>query len=415
MTAGELIDKAIRVLNFCVFYETVLLVRRALVSAAALAAVIALRKTILKNRVFLKGAAWALFLPVLFAGKLRCFDESGAGMIFSYWWRGVGIKHIWVCWLYFCAMALYAAVLFGGRRKLNRLAAGMKRGEVEGTAVYVADIPVTPATIGVFRPKIVIPEAILREYGREELETIMLHEKLHIRLGHLYVYLFWDVLRVLLWINPLLAAGTKYLREDMEEICDRVTIQRSGGNAYAYGQLLLKSMRTLRAETDNLYAAFSGDTGYQNTRRRITSIAGYTPYKRAAAAGAIAAAALCAAGAIAWTQNISYARNIENESMLVYGYDNGEVSFVDYDSDTLCRMISYDDRCVYVNREAFDRYLYQNRAEGEIFVVFGGFVKLPGIGGIGYTCQYEGGTEKIIQIPYDNREDDWLVSLCKLL
>lgn len=50
-------------------------------------------------------------------------------------------------------------------------------------------MPVTPSTMGVFRHKIVIPEIILKEYSREELQTILLHEKTHIRLGHLLFYL----------------------------------------------------------------------------------------------------------------------------------------------------------------------------------------------------------------------------------
>lgn len=416
MTVQAFGDKAIQVLNFCAFYYATLLIRCALVSAAAFAVMAALRKTVLKNKVFLKGAIWALFIPVLFAGKMKVFDESGMGKIVSYWWRGVGAKHIWICWLYFCVAALYAALLLHGRKKLKKLTAGMEQREVCDTRVYVTNIPVTPSTIGVLRPKIVLPEVILKEYSREELETILLHEKVHIRLGHLVLYLFWDVLRVLLWINPLLSAGAKYFREDMEEICDWVTLQRSGGDAYTYGQLLLKSMRTLQAEADHfhLYAAFADDTGYETIRRRMTKIAGYRPYKRIAATGTIAVSALCAAGMIGWTQNISYARNIESESILIYGYDGDNVTFVD-DSDILCRMIAYDESYVYVDSAAFDNYLYQSGAKGEIFIVFGGFVKLPGIGGLGYMCEYESGPEEIIQIPYENYKSNWLIKFYRLL
>lgn len=64
------------------------------------------------------------------------------------------------------------------------------------------------------------PEVILKEYDQKEFQAILLHEKTHIRLGHLLCYFLWDILRVLLWLNPFLGIGTKYFREDMEEICD---------------------------------------------------------------------------------------------------------------------------------------------------------------------------------------------------
>lgn len=416
MTVQEFGDTAMRILNFCVFYYAVLLVRCALVSVAAFAIVLALRKTILKNRVFLKGAIWVLFILVLFAGKMKFFDENRMGMMFSYCCRYIGNKHIWVCWLYFCVAASYAALLFHRRRKLKKLIVGLEQREVDGTSVLVTNIPVTPSTIGVFRPKIVMPEVILKEYDREELQTILLHEKVHIQLGHLLLYLFWDVLRVLLWINPLITTGTKYFREDMEEICDWVTIQRSKGDAYTYGQLLLKSMRSLQTEAGNfnLYATFAGDTGYQNIRQRITKIARYKPYNRIMSVGTIITVMLCMVWAIGWIQNMSYARNIEDESMLIYGYDSDNVTFIDY-GDALCQMISYDDNYVYVDSETFDNYLCQNNAEGEIFIVFGGFLKLPGIGGLSHMCQYESNAEKIVQIPYENYKNDWLINFYRLL
>lgn len=404
-------------INFCIFYYTVLLVRCALVSFAVFAFVIALRKAILKNNVFLKGAMWALFVPVLFAGKLKVFDESRTGMIFSNCLRIIGDKHIWICWLYICGVFLYAALLIHKRRKLKKLVAGMEKRKVDGTSVYVTNIPVTPYAVGVFRPKIVMPEVMLKEYAGKELQTILLHEKIHIRLGHLLLYLLWDILRVLLWINPLLSVGTRYFREDMEEICDWVTIQRSTGKAYTYGQLLLKSMRVLQAESEdfNMYATFAGDKEYRNIRQRVTRIAAYRPYKQIAAVGTLIAIMFCAAGTIFGIKEVSYDRNIEDVFVMVYGYKNGDVTFIDY-GDELYRMISYDDSYVYVDSEAFDSFLYENNADGDIYIVFGGFLKLPGIGGGGNSCLYEKDAEEnIARIPYENNEDYWLIKLYKML
>lgn len=417
MTVEEFVNSGIQLFNFCAVYYVIQLVRCVLFSFVVFAFVVLMRKTVLKNSVFLKGALWSLFLPVLFVGKLKFFYESSVGIILFSWWNGIFINHVWVGWLYLCGVFIYAVWLFYKRRKLKNMVRGMEKRKVDDTIIYVTNLPVTPSTIGVFRPKIVMPAVILKEYDRKELQAILLHEKTHIRLGHLLFYFLWDVLRVLLWLNPLLTIGTKFFREDMEEICDWVTIRRSKGKAYTYGQLLLKSMRILQEESKdfNMFATFVGDEEYQNIRQRVTRIARYRPYKRIVTVSILVVSVLCVMGTVIWIKDISYDRYNENDIMFTYGYDGRNVTFFD-DSDALHQMVSYDDSYVYVDREAFENYLHNNHAAGDIFIVFGGFYKLPGVGGTGCTCYYESGSEdSIVKIPYENPLSDWRVRLLKML
>lgn len=80
------------------------------------------------------------------------------------------------------------------------------------------------------------------------------------------------------------------------------------------------------------------------------------------------------------------------------------------------QMISYDDRYVYVDREAFEKFLKEREASGEIFIVFGGFYKLPGLGGMGYSCRYAPGLgDWESRIPYEKPKEDWLVTLVKMM
>ncbi len=416
MTVQEFWDSGIGLLNVCAVYYVIQLLRCVLLSFPVCAIVFTLRKTVLKNRVFLKGAVWSLFIPVLFMGRMRFFYENKTGVKLFTSWTVTCRNHIWICWLYVWGVSAYAALLFYRRRKLKKSLAGMEKRKVWDTVIYVTKMPVTPSTMGVFRHKIVMPEIILKEYSREEFQTILLHEKTHIRLGHLLFYLLWDILRTLLWLNPFLTIGTKYFREDMEEICDFVTIQRSGWKAYEYGRLLLKSKRILQAENENfnMYAAFAGDKAYKSLRQRVTKIAGYRPYKRVWAALALTFAMVCVTAAVLKIHNISYGRYTEDERILVYGYDNGSVTFFD-DSSALQEMISYDNNYVYVDKNAFENFLWENHAEGQIYIVFGGFVKLPGFAGGGYSCLYERNSEdKKIRLFYGNQEKN-ITNLFKYL
>ena len=404
-------------INLCAVYYVIQLVRCVLISFAAAGVILFLRSTLLKNRVFLKSALWSLLLPVLFVGKMKFFYEHTIGVLLFTWWNTILANHLWISRLYLTVVILYAAHLIHQKRKLKKLTAGMEKRNVEGTIVYVAKMPVTPSTIGIFKPRIVMPEVMLKEYNSTELQTILLHEKTHIQLGHLLFYFLWDILRVILWLNPFLTIGTRYFREDMEEICDFVTIQRSQRKAYTYGQLLLKSMRILQAESEdfNMYATFTGDKEYQNIRQRVTRIARYKPYRRIVAVSTLIAAVLCIAATGIWINNISYDRNIANNAIYTYGFDGKNVTFQDT-NDELQQMISYDDNFVYVDRKTFESYLQENNASGEIIIVFGGFYKLPGVGGIGCHCFYEfGSKEQVVKIPYENPMSDWRVKLLKIL
>ena len=275
-------EKGISFLNLCAVFYVIQLIRCAMISLVVFAVVFLLRKTLLKNRVFLKGALWSLFVPVLFAGKMKFFYENTVGVILFTWWTGIFTRNIWMNWSYLCVVFILGVRLVYERRRLKKLIAGMEKRNLDDTTVYVTQMPVTPSTIGVLRPKIIIPALMWKEYDQKELQTILLHEKTHIRSGHLLFYFLWDVLRVLLWVNPLLSIGTKFLREDMEEICDWATMQRSRQKAYSYGQLLLKSMRILQVESKdfNMYAAFAGDKEYRDIRQRVTRISQYKPYKQ---------------------------------------------------------------------------------------------------------------------------------------
>ncbi len=414
MTVQEFWNSGIHFLNLCAVYYVMQLARCVLFSFMLFALIFLLRKTVLKNRVFLKGAIWSLFIPVLFIGKMKFFYENRIGVALFSWLTAICMNHVWICWLYLCGMFIYAALLFRRRKKLKKLITRMKKRNIDGTSVYITNIPVTPSTIGVFRPKIIMPEVILKEYDQKEFQTILLHEKTHIRLGHLLFYLLWDILRVLLWLNPFLAIGTKYFREDMEEICDWVTIRRSDGKAYGYGQLLLKSMRILQAESEdfNMYATFAGDKEYQNIRQRVTRIARYRPYKRLAAISIFVVTMLCVIGAVEWVQGVSYDRYNEDESILVYQYDSECTILSD---NSLRQMISYDDSYVYVDRAAFESFLQKNNATGEIHIVFGGFYKLPGFVSVGFSCLYQRSEDKIVKIPYEKSMNDWKVKLLKVL
>ena len=84
----------------------------------------------------------------------------------------------------------------------------------------------------------------------------------------------------MLWINPLLLLIEKKLRSDMEQICDRATIQQSGGEPEEYGKLILQSSIWFRNDTAHVSATFTDDRVFRDMKSRFERIRDYCPYDR---------------------------------------------------------------------------------------------------------------------------------------
>ena len=404
-------------INFCTVYYTTQLVRCAAFSFVLIGLVMLLRKIHFSERTFLRGMSWALFLVIPFLGRLKMFYENAA--VLKATWRITAVTASWL-WgdrIYMAGILVTAICIFGKRIRLQRTVSGMEKAMFENVRIYVTDMNITPFTVGLLKPKIVLPKVMADSYSKDELKSVIQHEQTHIRLGHLWFGFAWDMLRCLLWINPLLTVFQKHFRADMEDICDRVCIQSSRRTAHEYGMVLLKTLKLLSSESETAppTVTYAGEREFEDMKRRMGEIAGFRPYRKKLCVGMVATAFLMIAAMLLAVHTHSYARCNESRDILVGNYD-GEPQVISYDTEELSQMISYDDRYVYVERQAFEDFLEENNAEGEIWIVFGGFYKLPGLAGIAESCIYESSSkDRIIQIPYESIRNYWYYELLEIL
>ena len=376
-----------------------------------------LRKMLFSRRTFIRGLLWSSFLLIPFLGKLKLFYENEAVAIITGRITHGTMTCLWADRIYMAGILIAAVCIFGKRLRLRKSVAGMEKVSLDNMQVRITDMNVTPFTVGLFAPKIVVPKVMLESYSRKELRSVIQHERTHIRLGHLWFGLAWDVLRCLLWVNPFLTVCQKQFRADLEDICDRVCIQNSGRTAHEYGMVLLKTLKLLRSGTEGTPPAvtYVGEREFKDMKRRMGEIAGFRPYKKRMCAGMAAVIFLMIASMLLAVHTHSYARCNESRDIMVGNYD-GESKIISYDTEALSRMISYDDRYVYVERQTFEDFLEENNAEGEVWIVFGGFYKLPGLTGIAESCTYENNSEdEVVWIPYESITDDWYFGLLKML
>ena len=404
-------------LDFCAAYYTTQLVRCAAFSFVLIGLVMLLRKIFFSERTFLRGMSWALFLVIPFLGRLKMFYENAA--VLKATWRITAVTASWL-WgdrIYMAGILVTAICIFGKRIRLQRTVSGMEKVMFENVRIYVTDMNITPFTVGLLKPKIVLPKVMADSYSKDELKSVIQHEQTHIRLGHLWFGFAWDMLRCLLWINPLLTVFQKHFRADMEDICDRVCIQSSRRTAHEYGMVLLKTLKLLSSKSEGTPPAvtYAGEREFADMKRRMGEIASFRPYRKKLCVGMLATAFLMIAAMLLAVHTHSYARCNESRDILVGNYD-GEPQVISYDTEELSQMISYDDRYVYVERQAFEDFLEENNVEGEIWIVFGGFYKLPGLAGIAESCIYESSSkDRIIQIPYESIRNYWYYELLEIL
>ena len=415
MMIWSVLSRTLQFLNVCAIYYVVQLGKCAMLSAVVLAVILLARKSLFRQTVFLKGELWLLLVPVLFIGKLRFFYETRMGVRLFLWWDQLCMRQPWLCWLYLAGIFVSAWRLWSRQRRMDALVSAMAKREVAGTQVYVDPLPVTPFTTGLFRPRIVLPQLFLEQCTQEEMELVLLHEKLHIRSGHLAALFLWDVGRVVLWpvLFPAFLMGL--LQEDLEEMCDKSVLRQSGTGRAAYGNLLLKSILLLQEADGASFhapAAFTGDLAYRRIEARIQKILRYRPYKRGLARLSGLTAVVTTIGVVGLVGSLSYARCNPMDGVTLWDLDT--VECIVEDDTLLDEVVHYDDHCVYVDTGALREVVDVDAYEGhEVVFVFGGFYKLPGIGGCcdgAYINMREltgGQAEGICQIPYERVFDLW--------
>lgn len=121
----------------------------------------------------------------------------------------------------------------------------------------------TAFVLGLFRPRIYLPEGI----GEEARSYILLHERAHIRRGDHIVKLVFFAASCVHWFNPLVWVAFRLLCRDMEMSCDESVLRRMDGDKKAYAETLL-SLVSARSLPSGAPLAF----GENDVKGRIKNV-----------------------------------------------------------------------------------------------------------------------------------------------
>ncbi|MEO8764697.1 MAG: M56 family metallopeptidase, partial [Ginsengibacter sp.] len=127
-----------------------------------------------------------------------------------------------------------------------------------------------PATIGFFKPVILIPLASINNLSAQQLEAIILHELAHIKRNDYIANLVISVIETILFFNPFVVLLSNIIKRERENCCDDFVLQyRYDPHSYASALLRLEQSRISRLKL--AIGAVSGKKQLLSRIKRITN------------------------------------------------------------------------------------------------------------------------------------------------
>ncbi|MEL6141903.1 MAG: M56 family metallopeptidase, partial [Bacteroidota bacterium] len=80
----------------------------------------------------------------------------------------------------------------------------------------------SPALVGVFRPLILLPVAMVNQLSLEQVEAVLAHEMAHLRRADHWWNLLQSIIELLFYFNPAVHWISRCIREEREHCCDDI-------------------------------------------------------------------------------------------------------------------------------------------------------------------------------------------------
>lgn len=414
----------IKFLMFALPYGLTKCIKTMLVGTVFMAGIYAAAKRN-RGRVPLVDYYALLLLPLaLFSGMSRLFYVGGFVWVSAYLNKYCTLR---VGGLYFgVAFALFFAYILKNRAVYRRIKGLSEYGNralaervkarvcerdatrigaryVRRVRIFVTGEEVSPYCGGLIHPYVVLPACICG-WQETAVETVLCHELVHIRMGHIFVMALYRFLGCLWWIHPLVYACEKRLHEVMEQVCDERVLFVSGVKRETYGQLLLGLVQVLRRRAPSGSAAFFMPVGRMLFRRAPAAVQTAGAAKghkrsdflvlegRLLALGRPALVgrkrrrvtrgfAAVSAALLLLLSVTSYPRYTRMTELGLY--DEG-LKLCAYDTKELREAVHVRDGRLVVEPERFAALLHALDIGGDyVYVSFDGFMKVPGAGGGG--------------------------------
>jgi bla regulator protein BlaR1 len=103
----------------------------------------------------------------------------------------------------------------------------------------------TPVVVGVINPVVLIPSTVMETLDQEELESVFVHECLHVVRRDGWVQIAQAILTQFYFFHPAVWVLNTCIRRTCEQACDEQTIEAMEGRRKPYASAIVKTADTL--------------------------------------------------------------------------------------------------------------------------------------------------------------------------
>ena len=139
-----------------------------------------------------------------------------------------------------------------------------------GARVRVVDEPFGPAVMGLRRPVVILPTAVVEGKSEDELRPILAHELLHVARGDTLVAALQVIVQAIWWFHPVVWLASRAVSLYCELCCDREVLRLLSCTPKAYAGCLLGVLES-RCRLQPI-VALPGMRVSEMTLRRLTTL-----------------------------------------------------------------------------------------------------------------------------------------------
>lgn len=202
--------------------------------------------------------------------------------------------HAWLAAWGSGAAALALLFAWQQRRYVAGLVVPVHPAPGDRLPVHLRHAQGSPAVVGAWRPRIVLPHDFESRWSEDEARLILAHECAHIARGDTRANLVAAVLSCVFWFNPLVHGAARRFRRDQELACDADVLARHPNSRRAYAGAMLKAQLAVPGLPVGCHWQSS-----QSLKERIMMLKAPLPGVWRRRAGALAVAAVLGTGSYA--------------------------------------------------------------------------------------------------------------------
>lgn len=199
------------------------------------------------------------------------------------------INYLFIIWLIGAVISLMIPVVSYLKFKKSLVSSNFDLSSVDGISyeaskicgikkvprIFVCKNAFSPMIAGIFKPYVIIPEHILKEFSKQQLIIVFVHEYTHLKRMDRFINLLLMLCCAFHWFNPFVWIVSRQIRHDLENVCDEVSMSYLDDSSRSiYGNTILDIIECSNSIFVNSFSSTMANSK-KTLRTRIKTLCSY--------------------------------------------------------------------------------------------------------------------------------------------